>query len=150
MPMDRSRYPENWNKLALSIKQAANWTCQRCNRPCRMPGEELCEFFERVKGYRHFDLDWVNGTAISTICDHPQRFTLTTAHLDQDPNNNDPSNLAALCSVCHLAHDRPFRQMNRQRKLERKGQLNLFALPAGRAKDINRVQPTIFGGDVNG
>lgn len=36
------------------------------------------------------------------------RVVLTIAHLDQDPSNNDASNLQALCQRCHLNHDRPF------------------------------------------
>lgn len=32
---------------------------------------------------------------------------LTTAHLDQDPSNNDPGNLRCWCQRCHLAYDRP-------------------------------------------
>ena len=35
------------------------------------------------------------------------RVVLASAHLDHDPSNNDPGNLAALCQRCHLAHDRP-------------------------------------------
>jgi hypothetical protein len=51
---------------------------------------------------------------------------VTVAHLDQDPSNNDPDNLKALCSVCHLEHDRPFRVHNMMRKRERSGQLHLL------------------------
>jgi len=36
------------------------------------------------------------------------KIVLTTAHLDQNPRNNDPENLAALCQRCHLNHDRPY------------------------------------------
>lgn len=126
MPIERNRYPENWPEISLSVKQEANWTCQHCQRPCRKSGETWWEFIERIQGTSHVDLDWINQTAVSTICNYPQRFTLTTAHLDQNPGNNHRENLAALCSVCHLAHDRPFRLANRQRKLERRGQLNLF------------------------
>lgn len=41
------------------------------------------------------------------------RVILATAHLDHDPGNNGPRNLAALCQRCHLAHDRD--QHRRQR-----------------------------------
>ena len=37
------------------------------------------------------------------------RIVLSVAHLDQHPENNTFSNLAALCQKCHLAHDEPFR-----------------------------------------
>jgi hypothetical protein len=30
---------------------------------------------------------------------------LACAHLDHDPGNNDPANLAALCQRCHMLHD---------------------------------------------
>ncbi|NJM78270.1 MAG: HNH endonuclease [Acaryochloridaceae cyanobacterium RU_4_10] len=61
----------------------------------------------------------------------PKRFLLTVAHLDQDPSNNSPDNLKALCAPCHLRFDARFRGSNRMRKLERKGQLNLFATYPG-------------------
>src|SRR5579885_1564289 len=144
MPMDRSRYPANWNDIALSVKQAANWTCQGCGRPCRKPDENLFDFVKRIQGCNYAELDWVNQTAIATIGAHPQRYTLTTAHLDQDPGNNAPDNLKALCSVCHLRHDRPFQEANRLAKRERFGQLTVFHLappsPAGHGKNPKRVQ----------
>lgn len=30
MPMDPSRYPDNWPEIAQAVKEAANWTCQEC------------------------------------------------------------------------------------------------------------------------
>ena len=33
------------------------------------------------------------------------RGILATAHLDHDPTNNPPRNLAALCQRCHILHD---------------------------------------------
>ena len=125
MPMDRSRYPDNWSAIAIAVKESAQWKCQECGRPCRMTGEPLFAFIVRMEDEDWPELDWVNHTAVSTICDHPQRFTLTVAHLDQDPSNNDPSNLRALCSGCHLRHDAPHRKANGQAKRERAGQLTL-------------------------
>lgn len=115
MPMDRSRYPENWEAIALAVKEAADWECADCGRPCRRPGEPWVEFaFEVAERGWWMDLD------------HPQRFTLTVAHLDQNPSNNAPDNLRALCSGCHLRHDAPHRQANSQAKRERRGQLSLL------------------------
>lgn len=55
---------------------------------------------------------------------------LTVAHLDQDPSNNDPANLAALCQLCHNRWDQASRTRNaiatRARKLG-EGTLDLFA-----------------------
>ena len=30
MPMDRSRYPQDWEARAQAVKEAAGWRCQRC------------------------------------------------------------------------------------------------------------------------
>lgn len=133
MPIERSRYPEDWPTLSHRVKEAAGWKCEECHRPCRMPGESLPSSISRIQGKHHPDLDWVNQTAIAygrpevivTITDFPQRFTLTTAHLDQNPGNNQRTNLKALCSVCHLNHDRPHRIANSYGKRERRGQLKL-------------------------
>ena len=46
--MDRSLYPENWEAIALAVKEAANWTCQECDRLCRMPGESILQFCDRL------------------------------------------------------------------------------------------------------
>ena len=37
---------------------------------------------------------------------------LAVAHLDQQPENNHPSNLRALCEKCHLKHDAPYRRIH--------------------------------------
>ncbi|WOD37387.1 HNH endonuclease signature motif containing protein [Nodosilinea sp. E11] len=114
MPMDRSRYPENWEEIALQVKVAAGWRCSGCGRPCRVTGQGWEDFSDLALGYWAEDLD------------HPQRFTLTVAHLDQNPSNNDPSNLRALCAPCHLRHDAPYRKANSIAKRERAGQLPLL------------------------
>ena len=46
---------------------------------------------------------------------HPatgSKVVLTIAHLDQDPANNAPDNLRALCQRCHNALDAPWRRRN--------------------------------------
>jgi hypothetical protein len=115
MPMDRSRYPDNWEEIAFEVKSEADWACCECGRPCRQPGQRWLEFAP-------FLLELGYGEEV----DHPQRFTLTVAHLDQDPSNNDPTNLRALCSGCHLRHDAPHRAANSRAKRERAGQLPLL------------------------
>lgn len=37
MPMERKRYPANWNQIALQIKEKTGWHCENCDRPCRKP-----------------------------------------------------------------------------------------------------------------
>ncbi len=126
MPMDRSRYPNNWNAIARAVKDSAQWKCQECGRPCRRPGEVLFDFIVRMEGEDWPELDWVNQTAVSTICEHPTRFVLTVAHLNQKPSDCEPENLKALCAPCHLRHDAPHRKANSRAKRERSGQLPLF------------------------
>lgn len=77
MPMDRRRYPPNWEEIALAVKEEADWTCEECGKRCRRPGEP-------------FDT---------------HRRTLTVAHLDHTPENCERSNLRALCAPCHLRYD---------------------------------------------
>jgi hypothetical protein len=124
MPINRKHYPPNWEAIALNIKTEANWTCEQCHRPCLKPGETLQDYSQRLRSLFP-DRSWVSLTVLWAVKEYPQRFRLTVAHLDQDPGNNQRSNLKALCSVCHLGHDRPFRQHNRYRKRERDGQLPL-------------------------
>lgn len=122
MPMDKSRYPDNWEAIALAVKNAAEWYCQQCGRPCRQPGEEWGYFACEASA-----MGWADDL------DHPQRFTLTVAHLNQDPSDNDPANLRALCAPCHLRHDAPYRKANGQAKRERAGQLSLIDFHAPRS-----------------
>jgi len=34
MPIDRQRYPSDWEQIAFSVKQAAQWRCQHCGQKC--------------------------------------------------------------------------------------------------------------------
>lgn len=118
MPMDRSLYPKNWPQLAYSVKAAASWRCQECDRLCRKPGETVANFAQRLHE---------NGAMDSEVFQHPQRWCLTTAHLDHIPSNSELSNLRALCAGCHCRYDnQPRHRATRKRlKKERQGQLTL-------------------------
>jgi len=83
VPLNRCLYPDNWDEIARHVKEAAGWRCQACGRKCYPPGEV------HKRGLKNW------------------RKVLTVAHLDRDPANNVPENLAALCVVCHLNYDRP-------------------------------------------
>ncbi|MGK7897865.1 MAG: hypothetical protein AB4372_30670 [Xenococcus sp. (in: cyanobacteria)] len=39
MPIDLTRYPDNWTDLALKVKEAAGWCCSCCGKKCYKPGE---------------------------------------------------------------------------------------------------------------
>ena len=77
MPMERERYPGDWERIARGIKEAAGWKCEKCGRQCRRPGEP-------------FDT---------------HRRTLTVAHLDHVPEHCGRENLMAMCAPCHLRYD---------------------------------------------
>jgi hypothetical protein len=103
MPMNRDRYPLNWDKTALLVKRAADWTCEACGRPCRQPGEDWLNFLLRQP--------WTVGEAIAAAR-HPRQYTLTTAHINHDPENPD-AELRAWCAPCHLRYDAQERKCRR-------------------------------------
>ena len=107
-------YPIDWRELSLSIRfRRAKGRCEGCGRP---HGREVLHLGAGLwwdddastwrcgKGKRHRRLPPPHSTIM------PMRRTrvfLATCHLDHDPQNNAPGNLAALCQRCHLLHDAP-------------------------------------------
>lgn len=85
MPVDWSKYPDDWKEIATEVKEAAGWKCQKCTRQCRRPGEP-------------FDT---------------HRRTLTVAHINHCEGDCRPENLAALCPACHFEYDAPRKAMQR-------------------------------------
>jgi hypothetical protein len=143
MPMNRSRYPDNWDDIAHHIKTKAGWKCVECERPCRMPGEPVDEFVDRintnhpewaddlvkiklakatVNALPGLDVDGGNSITVSKV----GRFTLTVAHLDHVPENCDADNLRAWCSVCHCRYDLKAMPTKKNLKCEFNGQQSLF------------------------
>ena len=106
------RYPKNWKQKSLEVRNAASWRCQHCARQCRHPGESIAAFVART------------GNDPAQVKAHPQRWSLQTAHLNHDPEN-EAAELIALCIPCHRQYDN--RQMARIRALERErhGQLSV-------------------------
>lgn len=90
-PENRARYPANWSEVRSSILARAG---HRCEGTPRYP---LCRAEDR---HQHP----VTGSLV----------VLTVAHLDQMPENNDPSNLRALCQRCHLRFDADWRKKQRE------------------------------------
>ena len=85
MPMDRSRYPADWEAIALSIKTQANWICRHCGKQCLQPGDDRSRLTPSFIGQN----------------------TLTVHHADFTPENNEPGNLIPLCAPCHLRAHTP-------------------------------------------
>ena len=102
MPIDYSKYPDNWlTEIRPRILKRAN---------------DMCEFCGVVNhSYVHKE------TREQTIQDDDDavRIVLTVAHLDHDEENPDVQDdrLAALCQRCHLRYDAPEKK---RRRLEKK------------------------------
>ena len=88
--MNRTLYPKNWNKISFSVKDNAGWICEKCGKQCRKPGEP-------------FDT---------------HKRTLTTAHLDHNPQNCNKDNLKEYCAPCHLRYDAQHHAETRKKKKE--------------------------------
>lgn len=82
--MDRSRYPADWDAIALAVKEQAGWVCRHCGQECLRPGA---------------------GEKLSKSA--KARLTLTVHHADFKPENNKPENLIPLCAPCHLRMHSP-------------------------------------------
>lgn len=95
--MDRKRYPLQWNVTSFIVRESAKWKCEFCEKECRRPGEPF---------YSH-------------------KYTLTTAHIDHDPENPN-ARLLALCAPCHRKYDAKNREKINQNRWEASGQMKLF------------------------
>jgi hypothetical protein len=100
MPVDWSKYPQNWKDIARRIKDEAGWRCQKCDLICRLPGEE-------------FDT---------------HKRTLTVAHINHVEIDCRDENLVALCPSCHLEYDRQRKFMQRlaKKRIAAANKENLF------------------------
>ena len=111
-PKNRHRYPADWRARSEAIKDRASWRCE-CEGECgRGTHAGRCP-------NRHGEPAYDSGS----------RVVLTTAHLDHTPENNDPTNLRAMCQGCHLHYDREHHAQTRVRVArearEAAGQLNI-------------------------
>lgn len=100
MPMDRSKYPANWDEIARAVKEEAGWKCEQCKLQCRLPGES-------------FDT---------------HKRTLTVAHINHVEMDCEPENLVALCPKCHLAYDETRKKLQRlaRKRIRRAARSTLF------------------------
>lgn len=104
MPMDKSRYPLDWNEISRRIR------------------------FERAGGC----CEWCGAVNATSHPVTGSKVVLTVAHIDHDTTNNADENLAALCQKCHLRHDAKIHAQHaaetRRRKRDAEtGQLELFS-----------------------
>ena len=109
-PDQRWFYPIDWKELSYEIRmKRAKALCEICGRP-------HMKFIIHLSDGRWWDAErgqWRDGAG-RRLRKRPEhalylaRMTyvvLACAHLDHDPANSDPRNLAALCQRCHMLHD---------------------------------------------
>ena len=75
---------------------------------------------------------------------------LTVAHIDQNPNNNEPENLKVLCQSHHIRLDQPFHVFSMSKKtdnshLPEKVELRIESLSFFKKNDINILEA--YAGD---
>lgn len=102
MPMDRSKYPPDWEKISERIRARADGLCE-CDGRC---------------GAHRWPCAAENGRP------HPvtgSLVVLTVAHLDHDTTNNRDSNLLAMCQRCHLNYDAEHHAKNAARTRAERG-----------------------------
>jgi 5-methylcytosine-specific restriction endonuclease McrA len=113
-----SIHSKEWKAIRSDILKRAEHKCERCMVPNhkRVLRPDLHNTYIMVDTGMTFDADTGELLQYTRGSEMPYgRFVdivLTTAHIDQDPKNNDPSNLLALCQQCHNRLDAPFRKVN--------------------------------------
>lgn len=101
---------DEWQAAKAAVIARANGKCEQCLVP------------NRVSVIRDTDGDWHTGEQFGEYCSELDlaedakfiRIVLTVAHLDQNPANNDLSNLKHLCQRCHNRLDAPHRAARRK------------------------------------
>ena len=124
MPIDYKKYPTNWkSEIRPAIIERAKNCCEFC---------KVANYKEIIRGtyndlecYQDDDGNIYDANTSKVIgsdyvgeVSPTNRFikvVLTVAHLDHDVNNNDFTNLKALCQRCHNRHDVKFRKANRKK-----------------------------------
>jgi hypothetical protein len=133
MPMERARYPENWEEISQRIRERDGQRCKWCGAANGAIG------FRQARGefvQMYASIEEVDGQADALALDGIKltRIVLTVAHLGTPHADGTPGdkhdkmdvrdeNLAALCQRCHLMYDlkdhvRNAAETRRRRRIE--------------------------------
>jgi 5-methylcytosine-specific restriction endonuclease McrA len=139
---NKTRYPKDWQTIRGRILARAENKCELCGIPnlivvirdprhaeawwtaqefweAHADGERWCDDVHDQFGYCDEERNMPRTKRIKVI--------LTIAHLDHQPENNDPANLKALCQRCHLRHDSALHQDNaRKTRAMKKGEIDML------------------------
>lgn len=128
-PEHRWLYPIDWPQLSNLVRfHRAKGRCEHCGRP---HGQLVYHLGDGRWWDQEYGV-WRSGRGQPLrILTAPEalspalpisitRVVLACAHLDHDPTNNKPRNLAALCQRCHMLHDAQEHQRRRRLTLFRR------------------------------
>jgi len=154
-PENLKLYPPDWKQISLAAKERARWRCQHpgCHAEQYAVGKwekkEGQWFWRPLCGNGPCDAagqgrDWPSmqrltyseARQIAADADWEREhlgaqplivIVLTVAHLNHDPTDCRPENLAAMCQRHHLAYDHDHHRRNAQATRRKKaGTLELF------------------------
>lgn len=104
---NRDRYPAEWeSEIRPAILTRDKFRCQHC------------KIKQNTRYYRHRGLRMIvhgpfEESHAKTVKARIMKIGLQVAHLDQNPSNNEFSNLLSLCPDCHLKNDHEFNKLKR-------------------------------------
>jgi len=114
---NKKLYPDNWKEISKYIRE------KRAQNKCEFCGVKNYSFGYRDKDGKFIEVTQQQARDLEGKVKFIQ-IVLTVAHLDHNPQNNDYSNLKALCQKCHNAYDAQHRVETRKNK-KLVGQLSL-------------------------
>lgn len=137
MPMDRSRYPADWNEIAKAVKDKAGWCCEECGlvhgmwiirnslRPNEYQWQDDDLYWHDVDGEKiHPDYCWQSPAIKVVITVHHVGVDKPDGTLGDpdDKMDNRSENLKALCQRCHLLADLESHRRAAKKTRQRKAQ----------------------------
>lgn len=141
MPINYKLYDKTWKtKIRPDILEREGYCCKVCkakNGSAVFRGvADGIEIYQDIDAniYRTDNGEFITCNAYAIIdpsTGNPNqkavRVVLTIAHLDHDTTNNEYTNLAALCQLHHLRHDKEHHMKNsRKTRDTKKGLQELF------------------------
>lgn len=125
---NKALYPENWKQISYDIRfNRAGNRCEVCGVKNYSVGyRDAHGNFHRTYGNAIHDLAGIGDLSYKQAIEFVNYFNewyderlivivLTVAHLDHNPENNDPKNLKAMCQRCHNRYDRKHRNETRKK-----------------------------------
>jgi hypothetical protein len=123
---NREFYGDEWKRISEYIRYTrAKNKCESCGKENHSFG-----FYDNWGTWHRAELKEPDKFVFGDVDEKGNRLikvVLTVAHLDHSPQNNDLSNLKALCQKCHNSYDRSHRNETIKKK-KLTGQMDLFAI----------------------